>query len=146
MLNKSYKLENNKSGYQKLLKKIKDYQTAIHPKQTIVGVETTGNYMTALANFLEERGIGVRVVSMPSWEIFDKQQEDYKKRVIPEDVRLKVAIEAGVSMGWQKYVGCNGEIIGIDRFGKSAPYKVLFEKFGFTADAVAKKVEEILKR
>ncbi len=97
------------------------------------------------AKILEKKGIGTRVVSMPSWEIFDMQSDDYKKNVIPEGVRLKVAVEAGISMGWHKYVGCKGEIIGINRFGSSAPYKVLFEKFGFTGEEIAKRIERRLK-
>ena len=98
------------------------------------------------AEILENKNIGTRVVSMPSWEIFDSQPEEYKNQVIPAEVGVKVAIEAGVSMGWHKYVGCNGEIIGIDRFGASAPFKVLFEKFGFTPEAIAKRIEDIISK
>jgi transketolase len=97
------------------------------------------------AYILEQKGIGTRVVSMPSWEIFEQQDQKYKKMVIPDEVRLKVAVEAGISMGWHKYVGCEGEIIGIDRFGKSAPFKVLFEKFGFTGSAIADRIEKRLR-
>jgi len=97
------------------------------------------------AEILEKKGLGVRIVSMPSWEIFEKQDEEYKKEVLPDDVP-KVAIEAAYPMGWERYVGCKGMIIGVERFGKSAPYKVLFEKFGFTGEKVAKRVEEFLGR
>lgn len=97
------------------------------------------------AELLERKGIGTRVVSMPSWEIFDAQPEDYRRQIIPKDVKLKVAIEAGRSMGWHRYVGYGGEVIGMDRFGVSAPYIVLFEKFGFTPEAIAKKVEKRLQ-
>ncbi len=96
------------------------------------------------AYILEQKGIGTRVVSMPSWEIFEEQDQEYKNLIIPDDVRLKVAVEAGISMGWHKYVGCNGEIIAMDSFGKSAPFKVLFEKFGFTGKAIAERIEKRL--
>jgi len=85
---------------------------------------------------LEEKGIKVRVVSMPSWELFEKQDESYKEEVLPKDIKARVTIETGVSMGWHKYAGDKGVIIAHDRFGSSAPYKVLIEKFGFTVDRV----------
>lgn len=81
----------------------------------------------------------VRVVSMPSWELFDKQDAAYRESVLPEGP-MKVAIEAGISMGWQKYIGSKGKTICIDHFGASAPYQVLAEKFGFSVDNVVKTV------
>ncbi len=80
----------------------------------------------------------IRVVSMPSWELFERQSPEYRESVLPSGCRSRLAIEAGVSMGWAKYVGDEGRVLGLDRFGASAPYKVLGEKFGFTvANAVA---------
>jgi len=116
-------------------------------KMRVVIISTGSEVHPSLeaARILEEKGIGTRVVSMPSWEIFERQDEEYKKSVIPEGIELKVSVEAGVSMGWHKYVGEKGEIIGIDRFGASAPYKVLFEKFGFTGKAIAERIEKRLK-
>ena len=90
---------------------------------------------------LEEKGVNARVVSMPSWELFDKQPQEYRDRVLPPEIKARIAIEAGVTQGWHRYVGSTGKVIGIDRFGASAPSKVLFEKFGITADKV---VEEVL--
>jgi transketolase len=89
---------------------------------------------------LAKHNIGVRVVSMPCWEIFDAQPVAYHHEVLPPHVSARVAIEAGVSMGWHKYVGAAGEIIALDRFGASAPYQVLQEKFGFTAANVVARV------
>ncbi len=89
---------------------------------------------------LGQKGIGVRVVSMPSWELFDKQPEEYRREVLPPEVKARLAIEAGVSLGWQRYVGNEGDVIGIDHFGASAPFNVLYEKFGITADRVVEKV------
>ncbi|HDM09001.1 MAG: transketolase [Deltaproteobacteria bacterium] len=84
------------------------------------------------AEDLAERGVGTRVVSMPSWELFDEQPQEYKEEVIPRPA-AKIAIEAGATHGWHKYIGGKGKIIGIDRFGASAPYKILYEKFGITS-------------
>jgi transketolase len=95
---------------------------------------------------LAEKGIGVRIVSMPSWELFDAQPVEYRDSVLPPPVKSRLAIEAGVTMGWEKYVGPAGDVIGLDRYGASAPYKVLMEKLGFTALAVAERVLQLLKR
>jgi transketolase len=71
---------------------------------------------------------------MPSWELFDIQPEDYRSRVLPAHIRARVAVEAGVPQGWHRYVGDSGEVIGINHFGASAPYRVLYERFGLTAE------------
>ncbi|MDI6774289.1 MAG: transketolase [Verrucomicrobiota bacterium] len=85
----------------------------------------------------------VRVVSMPSWELFEKQLRAYRDEVLPPACKTRLAIEAGVSMGWEKYVGEKGRVLGLNRFGASAPYKVLAEKFGFTVPHVVKMVREL---
>jgi len=85
---------------------------------------------------LAEQGIGAHVISMPSWELFKKQSEEYQEYVLPSSVKARVIIEAGVSMGWRQFAGPFGQIISIDRFGASAPYEVLYEQFGFTTDNV----------
>jgi transketolase len=84
----------------------------------------------------------VRVVSMPSWELFDKQPEEYRSEVLPAACKARFAFEAGVSMGWEKYIGDQGQTLCIDHFGASAPYKVLAEKFGFTVDNAVKLIRE----
>lgn len=85
---------------------------------------------------LEEKGISTRVVSMPSNEIFDNQSDDYKESVLPKDKTKRLAVEAGSSLGWYKYVGLNGEIISMESFGASGPGDELFKHFGFTVDNV----------
>jgi transketolase len=90
------------------------------------------------AEKIRERGISARVVNMASWELFDQQPNHYRDSVLPPERVARVAIEAGVPQGWHRYVGDRGKVLAIDRFGASAPYTVLFEKFGFTADRVAK--------
>jgi transketolase len=87
----------------------------------------------------------VRVVSMPCWEIFNDQTEEYKKELIPERGNLKVSIEAGITNGWEKYIGNNGLAIGINHFGSSAPATDLAIEFGFTPDQVTNKIEKYLK-
>src|SRR5699024_2301790 len=98
------------------------------------------------AKELSERGFGVRVVSMPSWELFEEQEEKYKDEVLPKTVKNRVAVEAGSSMGWHKYTGDNGSIIAIDTFGGSAPGKELFKKFNITTEKVVEEARNILDK
>lgn len=93
---------------------------------------------------LKAEGIDARVVSMPSFELFDRQPDEYKKSVLPDCVRARVAVEAAATFGWHKYVGLDGAVIGLDRFGASAPYKVLFKEFGFTSENVAQTAKKVL--
>jgi transketolase len=93
---------------------------------------------------LEEKGKKVRVVSMPSWELFEDQPESYRTRVLPPEVRTRVAVEAGASQGWHRYVGSEGAVICVDRFGASAPSNVLFEKLGITAGRIVEKALAIV--
>lgn len=98
------------------------------------------------AEKLEEDGVKTRVVSMPSWEVFEQQSADYRERVFPDGVKARVAIEAGISQGWHRYVGQAGEVVGIDHFGASAPFNVLYEQFGLTPDCVVEAAKRILNR
>ena len=97
------------------------------------------------AETLTGDGIAARVISMPSWELFDDQSQEYKNKVLPENVTTRVAIEAGATQGWHKYVGMNGKVIGLDHFGTSAPINDLFTNFGITAESVVKAVQLLLK-
>ncbi len=93
---------------------------------------------------LAERGVKARVVSMPSWELFERQPPSYRDAVLPPQVTARLAIEAGVPQGWRRYVGDRGDVIGIERFGASAPYKVLWEKYGFTSENIVARAVEML--
>lgn len=93
---------------------------------------------------LREKGRQIRVVSMPSTDIFDAQDEAYRDSVLPPSVTARVAVEAGVTAGWLKYVGLDGAVVGIDRFGESAPADEAFKYFGFTVDNVAAQVESLM--
>ena len=86
------------------------------------------------AEGLAAEGISAQVVSMPCWELFEKQDKEYKDSVIPPDVKARVGIEAGVEQGWSKWLGDKGVFIGMSTFGASAPAKVCFEKFGITVE------------
>jgi transketolase len=96
------------------------------------------------AEELEKEGIGARVVSMPSWEIFEKQDKEYKEAVIPRNVRKRLAVEAGAELGWHKYVGLDGEVISMTTFGASGPGDEVFKKFNFTVEHVVERAKKLL--
>ena len=96
------------------------------------------------AERLDSDGRAVRVVAMPSWDIFEKQPQSYKDQVLPPSVEKRLAVEAGVSLGWHRYIGPAGKMIAIDHFGASAPYQRIAKEFGITADNVYAKARELL--
>jgi Transketolase len=98
------------------------------------------------ADELEAKGIDARVISMPSFELFDVQDEAYKESVMPNKVRSRVAVEALTSFGWHKYVGLDGEVISLDTFGASGKAEVLFKQFGFTVENVVDKAIKVVKK
>jgi transketolase len=96
------------------------------------------------AEALEAEGIPTRVVSLPCWEVFEAQDAAYRESVLPREVRARVAVEAGVSLGWERWVGDEGAIVGLDHFGASAPAGTIFEKFGFSVDRVAAVARDVV--
>ena len=110
----------------------------------LIGTGSEVQLVYEASKILEEQGIGVRVVSMPSWELFEEQSDEYKEEVLPSNVTKRLAVEAGSQLGWHKYVGMNGKVISMESFGASAPAKLLFEKFGFTVENVVKKALELM--
>lgn len=116
-------------------------------KPEIIVIGTGSEVILALeaAKALSSEGLRVRVVSLPSWEIFDRQPIEYRKHVLPKEVRARVAVEAGIKLGWEHYVGLDGVVVGLDRFGASAPAKVLYEKFGITAERIAQAAKALIK-
>jgi transketolase len=122
------------------------YRLRSSGKQRQVVLIATGSLVELAVNVaqaLEAQGIGADVVSMPCWELFDAQPAEYKAEVLPADA-LKVSIEAGVTLGWQKYVG-DGLAIGLDRYGASAPAEVLFEHFGFSVEKIVPQIVDRLR-
>jgi len=95
---------------------------------------------------LQKQGIQTRLVSMPSWELFDTQTEEYRRSVFPPSVRARLAVEAGATQGWHRYIGEGGDVIGLDHFGASAPGPVLMREFGFTAENVCKRALALLEK
>jgi transketolase len=95
---------------------------------------------------LSERGVDARVVSMPSWEIYDAQDESYRDSVLPPSVEARVSVEAGVRTGWERYVGFRGRSVGIDRYGASAPGEELLQELGISPENVANEALDLLGR
>ena len=114
------------------------------PELILIATGSEVALAVAAADELAADGVKVRVVSMPSTDQFDQQSDDYREAVLPAAVTTRVAIEAGVTSGWWRYTGTKGQVIGIDRFGESAPAEVLFEYFGFSVANVSKIAREAL--
>jgi transketolase len=115
---------------------------------TVILIATGSEVQIALeaGQQLSDEGIGVRVVSLPSWEAFDSQPAEYRESVLPDAIRARVAVEAGSRIGWEHYVGLDGAVVGMDTFGASAPAEVLYEKFGITAESVVAHARALLRR
>ncbi len=94
---------------------------------------------------LKSDGVHARVVSMPSWELFEQQDQSYRESVLPPNVKKRISIEAGSTLGWQKYTTSEGVAIGLDRFGESAPGEELLQAFGFSTDNVVKHAQQLLE-
>ena len=106
------------------------------PDAIIVGTGSEVHLAMEAKSTLETQGIDVRVVSMPCWELFQEQSDDYKEKVLPKAVTNRVSVEAGSTFGWQKWIGDKGTSIGIDTFGESAPFEELYDHFGITTEKV----------
>jgi transketolase len=117
---------------------------AASPQVVLIGTGSEVAPAIEAAKLLAAEGIQARVVSMPSWKLFEEQSAAYKASVLPANVP-KLAIEAGATLGWWKYVGLDGDVIGVDRFGASAPGPIVLEKLGFGADSVAKRAKKLVK-
>jgi transketolase len=105
----------------------------------LIGTGSEVELAMSVADALEAQAIGVDVVSMPCWSLFDAQEAEYRRDLLPADA-LKVSIEAGTTLGWERYVGADGLAIGLDRFGASGPAEDLFKRFGFTAEAIVPRI------
>jgi len=114
------------------------------PDLILIGTGSEVSVALDAGRKLATEGFGVRVVSMPSWELFDDQPQDYRESVLPGAVQARVAIEAGIKLGWEHYVGLKGVVVGMEHFGASAPGEILYEKFGITVDAVVAAAQRVL--
>ncbi len=113
------------------------------PRVALIATGSEVSLAIAAQKLLAERDIAARVISMPSQELFLAQDEEYRQRVLPSSLTLRVAIEAAIPLGWERFVGRAGAIIGVDRFGASAPYKALADEYGFTPERVAARVQRL---
>lgn len=116
------------------------------PDVLLLGSGSEVQHAIRAAETLEQDGLQAQVVGMPSWELFEEQSETYQRKVLPPEVTARVSIEAGVSFGWERYVGTEGARIGVDRFGASAPGEIVMEKYGFTAEHVAEAARQQVER
>lgn len=95
---------------------------------------------------LRQKDIDVRVVSMPSWDLFEQQSEEYKEKVLPKDITKRLSLEMGSSLGWERYVGIEGKSLAVDTFGASAPGNIVIEQYGFSVQNVVKEVEQLVRK
>ena len=95
---------------------------------------------------LKDKGVSARVVSLPSWQLFDAQPLGYRRSVLPPQIRARLSIEAAATIGWERYVGLDGKVIGLERFGTSAPGKIILKRLGFSIENIVKEALELLKR
>jgi transketolase len=114
------------------------------PDVILIGTGSEVHIALEASKKLAAENVKVRVVTMPSWELFDRQPEAYRESVFPSGVRARVAVEAGIKLGWERYVGLDGAIVGMESFGASAPGPVLYEKFGITADKVVEQAKALI--
>ena len=119
-------------------------ENSVTKKVILIATGSELHLAVAAAEELAERGIASRVVSMPSWELFDAQSRSYRESVLPREVKARLAIEAGVTLGWDRYVGFDGDVIGLDRFGASAPYQKVMQQLGLTVDTVVQKAIDLI--
>ena len=119
-------------------------ESGASPRTIIIATGSEVSLALAAYDSLVRDGIACRVVSMPSWELFDAQPQAYRDSVLPPDVRARVSVEAGSPMGWERYVGLDGAIIGVDRFGASAPGPMVMREYGFTAAHVVAAAKRLM--
>lgn len=115
------------------------------PSVILIASGSEVSLIVAAQQKLEKQKIFVRIVSMPSWELFEAQSKQYRDKVLPPDVSLRLSVEAGVSQGWERYIGDYGESISVETFGASAPGQIVMQKYGFSVENVCKKVLTLLK-
>jgi transketolase len=116
------------------------------PDLILMAAGSEVSLILAAAERLAAEGVNVRVVSFPSWELFAAQDADYRESVLPHNVKARLAVEMGISQGWHRWVGDAGDVLSLERFGASAPYQVLYQQFGFTADNVIERARQVLNR
>jgi len=120
------------------------WESAPNPELILIATGSEVSLTLSAGRKIAENGTKVRVVSLPSWEIFDRQPQEYRDSVLPPAITARISVEAGIRLSWEHYVGLTGKIIGMNSFGASAPGPVLYEKFGFTVTKIIEAAEELL--
>ena len=115
------------------------------PDVILIGTGSEVHLALAARGLLRDRGVSSRVVSLPSWELFEEQPESYRAEVLPPEIEARVSVEAAATLGWERYVGLHGAVIGLDRFGASAPGATALKNLGFTPERVADEAERVLQ-
>ncbi|MEO8727316.1 MAG: transketolase C-terminal domain-containing protein, partial [Acidobacteriaceae bacterium] len=121
-----------------------DNSSGNKPELILIGTGSEVQLCVGAYEKLASEGVKCRVVSMPSWKLFEKQSTEYKESVLPSEVEARVAVEAGTSMGWREYTGLKGRVVARASFGASAPIKDLLREFGFTVDHVVEVARQVL--
>jgi transketolase len=121
-------------------------ENAVAPDVILMSTGSEVQLILEAQKILAEDKIYARVVSMPCWELFLQQPQEYRDEVLPPDVNARLAVEAGSPLGWRDWVGDNGDIIGLSRFGASAPYKEILKHLGFTVENVVQRARKLLKK
>jgi transketolase len=114
------------------------------PRLILIGTGSEVSLVLEAREQLQKEGVPTRVVSLPCWELFEEQSKEYRQEVLPPSVTARVAVEAGVAQGWDRYVGSAGAIVALDRFGASAPGDVALRELGFTVENVVKHAKALL--
>ena len=121
-------------------------EAALRPVIILIATGSELQHIVAAEPILAARGIKVRLVSMPCWELFEEQPAEYRESVLPPSVSARLAVEAGRSLGWERWVGTDGSTVALDRYGASAPGDVVMKELGFTAERVIAAAETLLAR
>ena len=122
------------------------WQSSPTPDVILIGTGSEVHIALEAGQLLRDNGIAARVVSLPSWELFDIQPVEYRQSILPPDVRARISVEAAATLGWERYVGIDGIAVGLDRFGASAPYKTIYQKLGLTATRMADEARKLLRK
>ena len=122
------------------------WEASTPPQVILIGTGSEVHIALEAGQALKDGGVSARVVSMPSWELYQAQRVEYRNGILPPEIRARISIEAGSPVGWERYVGLDGVAIGLSRFGASAPGKVVYEKLGLTAERVVNEARQLLQR
>lgn len=119
---------------------------AENPQLILIGTGSELNLVLAAQSKLSEQGISARVVSMPSWELFEMQEKEYREHVFPKVLKKRLAVEAGSALGWHKYITDEGDMIAMSGYGESAPAADLYKEFGFTVEHVVDRAKALVEK